>query len=207
MATRKKTYEQIRKSLKTGDIVLFSGKGGVSDWIKLFTSSTWSHVGMVLRLPQLDMVLLWESTTLSDLVDIETGKARKGVQLVPFSERMRMYSGDVAVRHLSQPLTSPMEKALMKFRKKASRLKYEQSKVELIKSAWDGPFGSNKENLSSVFCSELVAESYQQMGLLTEPPKGWPSNEYTPRDFSTESRQPLTLHKGYSLSREVVIRN
>jgi hypothetical protein len=206
MATQRKTYLQIRGKLKTGDIVLFSGKGGVSDWIKLFSGSTWSHVGMVLRLPQMDMVLLWESTTLSNLPDIESGKARKGVQLVPFSERIKMYKGDVAVRLLSKSITPQMETGLGKFRKKASRLKYEQNKIELIRSAWDGPLGGNKENLSSVFCSELLAESYQRMGLLKEPPTGWPSNEYTPRDFSTEARHPVNLRKGYALSREIRIK-
>jgi hypothetical protein len=207
MTVTKKTYQQIRGSLKTGDIVLFSGKGGVSDWIKLFTGSKWSHVGMVLCLSQMDMVLLWESTTLSGLPDIESGQARKGVQLVPLSERLRMYKGDVAVRSLSKPVTPEMETALGKFRKQASRLSYEENMVELIKSAWDGPLGGNKENLSSVFCSELVAESYQRLGLLEEPPKGWPSNEYTPRNFSSESGVPLQLQKGYTLSREVWLKN
>ncbi len=206
MAIKKKTYQQIRASLKTGDIVLFSGKGGVSDWIKLFSGSAWSHLGMILCLPHMDMVLLWESTTLSDLPDIESGKGRKGVQLVPFSERVSMYKGDVAVRLLSKPITQQMETSLGKFRKRASRLKYEKNKIELIKAAWDGPLGGNKENLSSVFCSELVAESYQRMGLLAEPPKGWPSNEYTPRDFSTEARYPVHLHKGFTLSEEIKIK-
>jgi hypothetical protein len=41
--------------------------------------------------------------------------------------------------------------------------------------------GINKEDLSSLFCSELVAEAYQKMGLLTEQ---LPSNEYIPKDFS-----------------------
>jgi len=52
--------------------------------------------------------------------------------------------------------------------------------LELLKSAYDGPFGKNEEDLSSLFCSELVAEAYQRLGLLTE---GTPSNEFTPADF------------------------
>ena len=98
------TYNQVRKSLKTGDIVLFSGKGGISDWIKLFTGGLWSHIGMVLQLPQGDMVLIWESTTLNNIADFETGTARKGVQLVPLSERIQSYDGGVAIRRLSKNL-------------------------------------------------------------------------------------------------------
>ncbi|HWR82197.1 MAG TPA: hypothetical protein VN285_02735 [Candidatus Deferrimicrobium sp.] len=206
MAAERKTYQQMRPSLKTGDVILFSGKGGVSDWIKLFTSSAWSHIGMVLSLPDMDMVLLMESTTLSNLPDFETGRARKGVQLVPLSERLRLYNGKVAVRKLSKPITEGMAAALGKFRKRASRLPYEKKVGQLIRAAWDGPLGGNKQNLSSVFCSEPVAESYQRMGSLPEPPKGWPSNEFTPRDFSTEARQPLNLLGKYELGDETWIK-
>ena len=68
------TYGNIRPTLETGDIVLFSGKGGISTGIKWITNSKWSHVGMVLKLTQFDAVLIWESTTLSDIKDIESGK-------------------------------------------------------------------------------------------------------------------------------------
>ena len=54
----------------------------------------------------------------------------------------------------------------------------------MIKAAYDGPLGHNQEDLSSLFCSELVAEAYQRLGLLPKPPQGLPSNEYTPRDFA-----------------------
>jgi hypothetical protein len=47
-------YETTRKNLNTGDIVLFSEKGAISHGIKLFTFSKWSHVGIVLRLPDAD---------------------------------------------------------------------------------------------------------------------------------------------------------
>jgi len=93
-------YEEIRAKIRTGDIVLFSGKGGISHGIKLETNSRWSHVGMALRLPEWDTVLLWESTTLSNLEDIIDGRKKRGVQLVLLSDRMKKYDGEVTVRHL-----------------------------------------------------------------------------------------------------------
>jgi hypothetical protein len=70
-------------------------------------------------------------------------------------------------------------------RKELSRKPYERSQIELLKAAYDGFGGaSSGEDLSSLFCSELVAEGYQAMGLLPEFPAGLPSNEYTPIDFS-----------------------
>lgn len=50
----------------------------------------------------------------------------------------------------------------------------------------------NEEDLSSVFCSELIAETYQNQGILNEPPKGLPSNEYTQKDFGEEGKLALT---------------
>jgi hypothetical protein len=101
MAKKKiKAYSAVRDSFATGDIVLFSGKGGISAGIKWATASRWSHVAMVMVLPEYDFVCLWESTTLSDVRDLETGEARKGVQLVPLSARVQKYGGDIAVRQL-----------------------------------------------------------------------------------------------------------
>ncbi len=175
-------YSEIRNSLRTGDIILFSGKGTISRTIQMFTRSKWSHVGMAIRSEEWDMLLSWESTTLSKLKDIQSDTARQGVQLVPLSERIRTYDGDIGIRQLGDHDTKPsyMKEQLMKFRQEVRGRPYEQNKLELIKSAYDGPFGHNEEDLSSIFCSELVAEAYQRMGFLSEHMS---SNEYTPADF------------------------
>ena len=69
---------------------------------------------------------------------------------------------------------------------------YEKSILELVRAAWDGPFGRNEENLDSIFCSELIAEAYQAMGLLQCDTKGGaPSNEYTPKYFAEEGNLAL----------------
>ncbi len=200
-------YENIRNDLKTGDILLFSGKGGISDGIKFFTLSKYSHVGMVYRFDnELDpngSLFCWESTTLSDLKDADTGKLTKGVQRVELSERLeRCFAKgyEISVRQLSKKLANDMILALNNFRHEVSGRPYETSKIELLKAAYDGLFGDNKEDLSSLFCSELVAEAYQRMGLLTE---NLPSNEYIPKDFSEE--KSLSLELGYSLQKEIDI--
>lgn len=74
------------------------------------------------------------------------------------------------------------------------------------KAALDGPFdkllGQNAEDLSNMFCSELVAEAYQQIGLLAD---GLPSNEYVPGDFASTAKTPLVLGQGYVLGNEIEI--
>jgi len=193
--------KQMRAKLKTGDVVLFSGKGGISAGIKWATLSRWSHVGMIVVLPEYDFVTVWESTTLSSIVDLDTKLPHKGVQLVPFSSRIEGYGGEVAVRQLDGVTFDDGDiKNLMLLRRKLAGKKYEQDKIELIKAAYDGPLGRNSEDLTSLFCSELVAEAYQRLGLLSEDK---PSNEYTPADFS-EKRQ-LKLLEG-ALGKEVILK-
>jgi hypothetical protein len=200
-------YENIRDQLKTGDILLFSGKGGISEGIKFFTLSKWSHVGMVYRFEDPNdakgTVFCWESTTLNDLADADSGKLTQGVQRVELSERLeRCFSKgyEISIRQLNTPLTNDMLKALNDFRHEVSGRPYEKNKLELIKSTYDSVFGESKEDLSSLFCSELLAEAYQRMGLLTEKK---PSNEYTPKDFSQDRRLALQLE--YSIGNELMI--
>ncbi|WP_193164737.1 YiiX/YebB-like N1pC/P60 family cysteine hydrolase [Microbulbifer hainanensis] len=199
------SYNSLRETLKTGDIVIFSGKSAISNIIKLFSGGKWSHVGMVLRLKEFDnAVLLWESTKLNNIPDIETLAATKGVQLVPLSQRVVTYEGEIKVRQLNKVIGQKMQNKLAECRKQLSRRPYERSEIELLKAAYDGIGGaSSGEDLSSLFCSELVAEAYQAMGLLPEYPHGLPSNEYTPMDFS--SRRSLKLAEGYELGLEITI--
>ncbi|MCG8427708.1 MAG: hypothetical protein MI754_10175 [Chromatiales bacterium] len=194
-------YEMIRKALRTGDIVLFSGKGAISHGIKLFTLSKWSHVGMVLKLPDTDTVFIWESTTLSNLADAVDGWQKKGVQLVLLSDRLRTYRGEASIRHLKGvSITNEKYKALMAFRKKMRNKPYEKSELELIRAAYDGPWGHNEEDLSSIFCSELVAAAYQELGLLS---KDLPANEFTPKDFTEE--KSLKLIGRATLGKEIPV--
>lgn len=194
-------YSEIRNELKTGDLVLFSGKGAISTGIKFATLCGWSHVGMVLTLQQYDFVTIWESTTLSDIADLDSRELRKGVQLVPLSARVNQYKGEIAVRQLDQVSFDDDDvRNLMQLRREVSGKRYERSQMELIKAAYDGPFGHNEEDLSSLFCSELVAEAYQRLGLISEDK---PSNEYTPSDFS-EGRG-LEMLKG-KLGPEIIIK-
>jgi len=173
-------YNQIRPNLKTGDIVLFSGNSWASSFIKFFSGSKWSHIGLVVKVDDYDITLVWESTTLTDIPDITTGSPKKGVQTVPLSSRHKTYDGKMAVRHLNTSITATMKSNLCTLRKQLMGRPYEQSEIELASSLLDFGKFDNKEDLSSLFCSELVAESLQCMGII---PDKYPSNEFTPKDF------------------------
>lgn len=185
-------HKDIRYSLKTGDIVLFSGDKGIAPLIKFFTKSKWSHVGMVYKLGE--DVFLWESTKIGKVVDSEVGKLVNGVQLPLLSDRVRTFSGNVAIRSISEGFEQDMLEKLSDFRQKVKGRPYEDNQLDLLLSVYDGIFipegfvleASN--DLSSFFCSELLAETYREVGLFFSQK---PSSEYTPADFAENGKFSL----------------
>lgn len=174
----------VRERLDTGDVVLFCGAGRVSSVIKRLTRSRWSHVGMVIRAQELDLLLLIESTTLSPLTDMDTGERRDGVQVVALSERLSRFDGEaIAVRRVLGPRTAEQVHQVAAVRQMFRGIAYESDQVELLRSAYDGPFGRNSRDLSTLFCSELVAEFWQVLRWLDAQV---PSNEFTPANFAGE---------------------
>ena len=145
------------------------------------------------------------------LVDIESGKVRKGVELVPLS--LKVFSGwynRVAVRRLTgidDKQRAEMYEQLLLFRKEVQGRPYEKNTIELILSAVDAQekylsfLRNTHEDLSSLFCSELVAEAYKRMGVLNTTKY---SNEFTPDDFSSARDSALKLNFG-TLEPEVYI--
>lgn len=199
-----KILDERQYTFKTGDIILFSGQGLISTGIKVGTGSKWSHVGMIIRLQEFDMVAVWESTTLKTIKDSKTGTYVKGVQINQLRDRIIQYGGDIAVRHLEDvEFTQDDMSKLSVLRRDLTGRPYQKGILELIKAAYDGPGGANKEDLSSIFCSELVAEAYQTLGLLDE---NIASSDYVPADFSENSKKPLKLLKG-KLGPEILIKD
>jgi hypothetical protein len=170
------TYEAIRETIQTGDVVLFRGKGRISRWIRWWCSlvtglrPTWaSHVGVAVREGR--RLLLLESTSIRGGV--------KGVRLTPLSDALAAYDGQVRLRRLSMIQTMERRAAIRRFVGGMLGRPYEQNLLELIRSAWTATRNTTAA-MDSVFCSELVAALYQHMDLLPELP---PANNYTPEDF------------------------
>jgi hypothetical protein len=185
--TRERRFALIEPSLKTGDLVLFAGKGLASNSIKWVTLSRWSHVAMVLRTPEQRDPCLWEASTDVSVPGIDGRPARSGVQLVALRQRLLRYDGEFAVRRLVGARLAPGDlAALARLRRRLLFRPYESSTRQLMAAAYDGPGGEQRECLQELFCSELIAETYQALRLLDDRPGSKPSNEYTPADFSQQ---------------------
>lgn len=176
---RSDIYEAIRPRLNTGDVVLFSGKGGISAGIKWFTGSEYSHVGMVVRMDS--GIYLWESSTLTNemLPDVMAGKVRKGVRRVSLSDTIRFYPGPMTIRMVEHPQeTGEINRIASGLLEEFRGRSYERRKLSMI----SGHYGwENKEDLSSLFCSELVAEAFQRFGWI---PERQSSDSFWPVDFA-----------------------
>lgn len=196
-------YKDIESKLQTGDIVLFHGVLRESRWIEAFEDSQWSHVGMVVRIPQYDGPVLWESNTLVNLPDVELHKAKTGPMLVPLYDRLKTDLDNrcdvmFAVRRLNVERTPEMLQELLDFIVEVHNAQF-PSEWEMVIRLMEGKLGIQAD-FKSFFCSELAAETYIKMGLLS-PSK--PSNSYEPKDFSSEGH--IELLKGAGLEPEVYI--
>lgn len=133
--------------------------------------------------------MLWEATADPGMTDLLTGETRGGVQLVDLNTWLEAYPADMALRRLTVTRTPQMLERAREFGQAVHGRPYEVSKLELVRALINRWWGRNRrENLGSLFCSELVAATYQRMGLLADRP---PANTYKPKDFSSERQKPL----------------
>lgn len=203
MAALLPAFDELRPTLDSGDVLLFAGESRFSRGIKRLTRSRWSHAALVARHGAGGQLLLWEATLDTDLPDVATHEIAPGVNLYDLERWIRHYGGETAIRPLHVERTDAMRAALLAFYQEARGRPYERNRLELFRAVYDGPLGKNRsEDLTGFFCSELVAEAYQRMGLLPEKPS---ANEYTPHDFSSERRKPLPLQLEATLGPEVLV--
>ncbi|MDP2226562.1 MAG: hypothetical protein Q8J78_03685 [Moraxellaceae bacterium] len=177
--------------LESGDLVLFSGRTFAARLVQCWTGSYWSHVGIVIRMPEYGNVpLLWEATRANKVADIHRGACRDGVQLVPLAEKLASYTGEVAVRRLVDDGHGHCRyQCLRPLLQEWQALPYCNFVFKQLRVWWRGheaaPFRHGG------FCSELVAEVYQRLSLL---PLDKPPMDYVPRDFGPEAS--LSLLRG-----------
>jgi hypothetical protein len=205
-------YDKAIEGLDTGDLILFSGATSQGAIIKFFDHSQFSHVAMVLKAKYTSQLLIWEaSTNHAKLVDVQAGTVRTGVEVLPL--RNKIFSGwydRVAIRRLLNITAEKRQDiytAMLRLRKEWMGRAYEKNLVQMALSAINPSdtflslFQNTQEDLSSLFCSELVAAAYQRMNLI----KGdRPSNGYTPDDFSS-ARDSGILSAGVELSEEIYV--
>jgi hypothetical protein len=180
---------------------------------RVSSGSEWSHVGLVVR----GEAEAHSPRFAKDYVEVENSSAalcvfeavpRRGVSLFPLKDRLARTIGTIkklAVRRRQGPeLSASAEAQLMAFVTEVLGRKLEFASFDMITAINPWHSGNQQENWDAFFCSELVAEGLQQLGVLRE--EGVNSNNVLPRSFDKRS-DFLNSHclEGHSFADEEVL--
>jgi len=160
-------YVDVRNEIRNGDILLCSGEYMFSKLIQKATGSCWSHVAFVLRIEEIDRVMVLES--------IEG----KGVRTVALSEYVSNfegtgagYNGRLAIaRHgdFSARATPENLRSMSQFAVDRFAHPYDEEEIARITARIVGSFlGFEKgeiERDQEYICSEYVYECYRNIGI------------------------------------------
>ena len=167
-------FEDAIATSATGDLWLFRGRSLADRAIQTVTNAPVNHVGMVVALDDLPP-LLWHAELGRSLPDVWTGERQRGVQLHVLADAVRTwgqrYGQRAWLRQLEGTLEREHEDRLMQVIERFDGRSFPTS-VGLARQWLTGRFRRRESSLETIYCAELVATTYQHMGLLPEPPAG-----------------------------------
>ncbi|MGW6379266.1 hypothetical protein ACWFRB_24685 [Rhodococcus sp. NPDC055112] len=199
---------------RTGDIWIFRGHSGADRAIQTLTNSPVNHVGMSVVLDDMPP-LMWHAELGHSLQDMWTGRFQRGVQLHDLRQAVQVWGAKYGqrgwLRQLEEPVTREQEDALMRTIARLDGTPF-PSTAKLVTRWFGGRLPSLRRRsardseeasagLESAYCAEVVAQTYESMGLLTERRK---TNWYDPGRFWSGDRLPLS--PGVTLGGEIEVR-
>lgn len=186
---------------RTGDIWLFRGRSVADTAIRVATNAPVNHVGMAVVLDDLPP-LMWHAELGRSLQDVWTGTHHRGVQLHNLHEAVRTwhdrYGQRVWVRQLEAEITAQMEDAVLRTIARLDGTPFPST--PRLAGRWVKGRARSRASLETLFCAEVVATTYAEMGLLDG---ARPENWYDPGRFW--SGDALKLTGGAVLGREVSV--
>ncbi|MEU4569539.1 hypothetical protein [Micromonospora sp. NPDC023956] len=210
---------------RTGDVWVFRGRSVPDRAIQLTTNSPVNHVGMAVVLDDLPP-LMWHAELGRSLPDMWTGTHQRGVQLHDLRDAVcvwaERYGQRAWLRQLEPPAAPAMEEAVLRT---VARLdgtpfpstaqlawRWLRGRVPALPRpalpGWrplapapvGGPAPMADRSLETAYCAEVVAVTYEAMGLL---PAGRRPNWYDPGRFW--SGDDLGLEAGATLGAEIEV--
>ncbi|MEP7035626.1 MAG: hypothetical protein ABI934_08560 [Actinomycetota bacterium] len=184
---------------RTGDLWLFRGRSTADHAIRALTNAPVNHVGMAVVLEDLPP-LLWHAELGRGLLDVWTGNHHRGAQLHDLQSAVEQwshrYNQQGWLRQLDCPVTAEMEDSLLRTVARMDGTPFPGT-VALAGRWLRGRLG-RPAPLESTYCAEVVAATYQAMGLLSGDR---PTNYYDPGKFW--SGDSLTLVGDARLGAEI----
>lgn len=176
-------WSDVESQVKTGDLVLCHGTGKLSYEIEVITLSEFSHATMAVRLKADGPVFLWEEVPAGLEADPEKGnKKHGGAQLGPAAKviaDMQKYGDTPHWLPLDYDRPPDFDDQVVKVIAGLDGRPFSTMKGMLFN--WvEGKLGIATSD-KTMFCAELVALTYQELGLL---PKDPPANAFDPGTFA-----------------------
>jgi hypothetical protein len=200
------TLDDAVATASTGDVWLFRGRSVADFAIRTLTNSPVNHVGMVVALDDLPP-LLWHAELGRSLPDVWTGERQRGVQLHQLGEAVTTWNE----RYGQRAWVRQLEGGTIE--------RHHEDRLMEVIARYDGrPFPTmprlarswatarvrrrSSSSLETIYCAELVATTFQHMGLL---PGGRPASWYDPGRFWSGDR--IELVPPFRLGGEIAVRS
>jgi hypothetical protein len=201
------TLDRACELARTGDVWVFRGSSGADRAIRGLTNSPVNHVGMAIVVDDLPP-LMWHAELGRSLLDLWSGTHQRGVQLHDLRDAVlqwgHRYGQRGWLRQLEGPLSREMEDAALQTVARldgtpfpsTARLagRWLRGRTPTLPWRSDG----SGAGLETAYCAEVVAVTYEEMGLLTEHRR---PNWYDPGRFW--SGDDLDLAPGFRLGGEI----
>ncbi|MGC5052102.1 hypothetical protein ACLQ2S_11695 [Micromonospora sp. DT48] len=203
---------------RTGDLWVFRGRSVPDRAIQLTTNSPVNHVGMAVVLDDMPP-LLWHAELGRSLPDLWTGTHQRGVQLHDLRDAVCVWANRYGqrgwLRQLEPPADEEMERAVLRTIARldgtpfpsTAQLAWRWLRGRVPSPRLPLPTTRRREPasrdlaLETAYCAEVVAVTYEAMGLL---PTGRRPNWYDPGRFW--SGDDLGLHGDARLGSEIEVR-
>ncbi|WP_214111057.1 hypothetical protein [Acrocarpospora catenulata] len=190
---------------RTGDVWVFRGRSVPDRAIQMTTNSPVNHVGMAVVIEDLPP-LMWHAELGRSLPDVWSGTRQRGVQLHDLRDAVVVWGNRYGqrgwLRQLEPQVTPEMEDAVLKTIARLDGTPF-PSTARLAGRWLRGRLPSRRSAevaLESAYCAEVVAVTYEAMGLLTDRRR---PNWYDPGRFW--SGDNLELNTGFQLGDEIAV--
>ncbi len=170
------SLDQALDLTRTGDLWLSRGRKPADRAIQLTTNSPVNHVGMAVVIEDLPP-LMWHAELGKSLLDVWAGTRQRGVQLHDLGDAARLWASRYGqrgwLRQLEPTATSTMEDAVLRTIARldgtpfpsTAQLGWRWLRGRVPRVRADG----SAVDLESAYCAEVVAITYEAMGLLPGP--------------------------------------
>ena len=204
------TLDQALELTRTGDIWIFRGRSGPDRAIQALTNSPVNHVGMSLVIDDMP-AMMWHAELGRSLPDMWSGTVQRGVQLHDLRDAVTKWAHRYGqrgwLRQLEPTASKEMEDKALRtvarldgtpFPSSAQlALRWVRGRVPQVRLPWQETTG-DPAALETAYCAEVVAVTYEDMGLLA---RGRKPNWYDPGRFW--SGDDLDLCDGHRLGDEI----